>query len=100
MVLQTILRQLFCPSRQRFSPVLPITNITEVKPLPSLDYKLIVGNSSVETLDIEELVRRLLDLRGEGPEAEELEQELNERVYELFGLTREEVRLVEDRLDL
>jgi hypothetical protein len=42
----------------------------------------------------------MLDLRGEGPEAAELERELNERVYGLFGLRGEEIRLIEDRLDL
>jgi hypothetical protein len=36
---------------------------------------------------------RLLELRGEGPEAAELERELNERVYWLFGLTGEEIAL-------
>lgn len=44
---------------------------------------------------IEKLVRRLLDLRGEGAEVAGLEEELNERVYRLFGLTAEEIRLVE-----
>ena len=47
---------------------------------------------------IEGLVQRLLDLRGEGSEAARLEQELNERVYRLFGLTEEEVRLIEGTL--
>jgi hypothetical protein len=41
------------------------------------------------------LVGRLLELRGEGPEAAELEREVNEQVYRLFGLTREEVAVVE-----
>jgi len=50
-----------------------------------------------ERQTIEKLVRRLLDLRGEGPAVEALEQELNERVYRLFGLTAEEVRLIEER---
>jgi hypothetical protein len=44
---------------------------------------------------IERLVRRLLTLRGEGPEAAALEQELNERVYRLFELTNEEIALIE-----
>jgi hypothetical protein len=48
---------------------------------------------------IEWLVRRLLELLGEGPEAVELERELNERVYRLFGLTGEEIALVEGRHD-
>ena len=47
---------------------------------------------------IERLVRRLLALRGEGPEVAALEQELNERVYRLFELTNEEIALIEERL--
>jgi len=47
---------------------------------------------------IERLVRRLLALRGEGPEAATLEQELNERVYRLFELTNEEIALIEESL--
>ena len=47
---------------------------------------------------IERLVRRLLALRGEGPEAAALEQELNERVYRLFELTAEETALIEESL--
>ena len=47
---------------------------------------------------IERLVRRMLALRGEGEEAAALERELNERVYRLFGLTAEEVRLIEEQL--
>jgi hypothetical protein len=40
-------------------------------------------------------VDRLLELRGEGPDAADLEREVNERVYRLFGLTTEEVAVVE-----
>jgi hypothetical protein len=47
---------------------------------------------------IERLVRKLLDLRGEGEEVPNLEAELNERVYRLFGLTRSEIALIEQRL--
>jgi len=43
-------------------------------------------------------VRRLLALRGEGPEAAALEQELNERVYRLFELTNEEIALIKESL--
>jgi hypothetical protein len=35
------------------------------------------------------------ELRREGPKAAELERELNERVFRLFGLTGEEVAVVE-----
>jgi len=48
---------------------------------------------------IERLVRRLLALRGEGEEAAALEQELNERVYRLFGLTEDEIAPIEKSLD-
>jgi len=51
--------------------------------------------SPPERQTIEYLVQQLLTLRGEGPKAAELEQELNERVYWLFGLTQEEVQLIE-----
>jgi len=40
----------------------------------------------------------MLALGGEGEEAAALERELNERVYRLFGLTAEEVRLIEEQL--
>jgi hypothetical protein len=43
-------------------------------------------------------VRRLLALRGEEEEAAALEEELNERVYRLFGLTEEEIALIEESL--
>jgi adenine-specific DNA-methyltransferase len=46
---------------------------------------------------IEQLVRRLLALRGEGEETAALEQELNARVYRLFGL-KEEITLIEESL--
>lgn len=49
---------------------------------------------------IEQLVYRLLELRGEGPATAELEQELNEHVYRLFDLTREEVGLIERGLGI
>ncbi len=48
-----------------------------------------------ERLAIEELVRRLLALRGVGSEAVELEKQLNDHVYRLFGLTEEEIKLIE-----
>jgi hypothetical protein len=53
---------------------------------------------SAEQQAIERLVRRLLALRGEGPEALTLEQELNERAYRLFELTNEEIALIEESL--
>ena len=48
---------------------------------------------------IEALVRKLLDAEGQGPQVAEWEQELNALVYELYGLTKDEIRMVERRDD-
>jgi len=48
---------------------------------------------------IESLVRELLDAEGQGPQVAEWERELNALVYELYGLTGEEIGIVEGRLD-
>ena len=48
---------------------------------------------------IEALVRNLLDTRGQGPQVTEWEHELNALVYELYDLTKEEIRIVEETLD-
>jgi hypothetical protein len=48
-----------------------------------------------ERAAIERLVRRLLALRGAGDEAAALEAALNARVYRLFGLTAEEIAVIE-----
>jgi len=45
---------------------------------------------------IEALVRKLLDAEGQGQQVAEWEQELNILVYELYGLTDEEFRIVEE----
>jgi len=42
-------------------------------------------------------VRKLLDAGGQGPEVEAWEQELNALVYEVYGLTAEEIDIVEGR---
>ena len=55
--------------------------------------------SPSERQAIERLVQRLLALRGEGAEVEALERELNERVYRVFGLTEDEIALIEKSLD-
>ena len=47
---------------------------------------------------IKKLVQELLELKGEGAGAKDLEQELNERVYWLFNLTRDEINLIEERI--
>jgi hypothetical protein len=44
---------------------------------------------------IEVLVRKLLDAKGQGPQAAEWERELNALVCELYGLTEEEIKMVE-----
>jgi hypothetical protein len=41
-------------------------------------------------------VRRIVKARGESGDVTALEAELNERVYRLYGLTREEIALVEE----
>jgi len=44
---------------------------------------------------IEALVRKLLDAKGQGPQVAEWERELNEVVYEVYGLTEGEIVVVE-----
>ena len=44
---------------------------------------------------IESLVRKLLDARGQGPHVAEWERALNGVVYEVYGLTEEEIAIVE-----
>lgn len=44
---------------------------------------------------IEGLVRRLLDARGQGPQVAAWEAELNALVYQVYGLTAEEIKVVE-----
>jgi hypothetical protein len=44
-------------------------------------------------------VRKLLDAEGQGPQVPEWERELNALVYEVYGLTEEEVAIVEGRLN-
>jgi len=55
---------------------------------------LVLPNSA-QRAAIEALVRKLLDAEGQGPQVAEWEQELNALVYELYGLTGEEVAIVE-----
>ena len=49
----------------------------------------------VQRAAIETLVRKLLDAEGQGPQVAEWERELNAVVYELYGLTGEEIGVVE-----
>lgn len=41
------------------------------------------------------LARKLSDAEGQGPQVEEWERELNALVYEVYGLTEDEISLVE-----
>jgi type I restriction-modification system DNA methylase subunit len=59
-------------------------------PMPS------VANSELQPL--RNLVEQLIDLGGKGLEAATLEQELNDRVYSLFNLTRDEIKLIEGKV--
>jgi hypothetical protein len=45
---------------------------------------------------IETLVRQLLDVEGEGPQAEAWERALNAHVYEVYDLTPAEIALIEE----
>jgi hypothetical protein len=40
---------------------------------------------------------QFFDVRGEGPQAAQWERELNALVYELYGLTEDEIAIVEER---
>jgi len=44
-------------------------------------------------------VRKLLDARDQGPQVVEWERGLNGLVYEVYGLTEEEIAVVEGRLN-
>ena len=47
---------------------------------------------------IEALVRKLLDAEGQGPQVECWERELNALVYEVYGLTEDEIYIIEQRV--
>ena len=46
--------------------------------------------------DIEAVAQRLVTMRGQGPEVPDFEDQLNALVYEAYGLTPEEIALIED----
>jgi len=50
--------------------------------------------SSAQRAVIEPLVCDLLDAKGQGPQVAEWEQELNVLVYEFYGLTNEEIKII------
>lgn len=43
------------------------------------------------------VVDKLVDAQGQGPQVARWERELNALVYELYGLTEEEIAIVEGR---
>ncbi|RMG94425.1 MAG: hypothetical protein D6706_13815 [Chloroflexi bacterium] len=45
---------------------------------------------------LEVLVNRVLEISGQGPQVAAWERELNELVYGLYGLTDEEIALIEE----
>ena len=63
--------------------------------MPSLGPKLLYKCLAPERTAIESLVRKLLDAEGQGPQVAEWERELNGLVYEVYGLTEEEIAIVE-----
>ena len=46
--------------------------------------------------ELEKLVQRIINECEHGRDVSALESEVNERVYHLFGLTREEIAIIED----
>lgn len=48
---------------------------------------------------LDSLVQKLLATRGQGPLVAGLEAELNQMVYEIYGLTSAEIRLIEESLN-
>jgi hypothetical protein len=61
--------------------------------------KLPIPNATPEQqTELEMLVRRIVDTRGESGDVTALEAEVNERVYRLFRLTREEIALIEEAI--
>jgi type I restriction-modification system DNA methylase subunit len=54
-------------------------------------------SSQAHRAAIEALVCKLLDAEGQGPQVSEWEQELNALIYELYGLTKDEITIIERR---
>jgi very-short-patch-repair endonuclease len=59
------------------------------------DFPIAVPTAS-QRAAIEALVCKLLDAKGQGPQVQEWEKELNRLVYKLYGLTAEEIRIIEE----
>jgi len=82
-----LLRHL-CPSVQQGYMEFRVTYVQRI-PVPSAD--------PLQRVAIEALVRKLLDAKGQGPQVADWERELNALVYELYGLTEEEIAIIEGR---
>lgn len=67
-----------------------IAQYMEQLPIPDVDKRT--------RSELEPRVRRLLELAGQGAEAQRLEGEVNQLVYRLFDLTTEEIGLIESQL--
>ncbi len=67
-----------------------IVQYMEQMPIPEIDARA--------RHELEPRVRRLLDIVGQGPEAQRLEDEVNQLVYRLFDLTAEEIGLIEEQV--
>jgi hypothetical protein len=82
------LRQI-CPSVQQGYMEFRTIYIGEI-PIPQV--------TTAQRAAIEDLVGKLLAAGGQGPQVETWERELNALVYEVYGLTAEEMALVEGEL--
>jgi adenine-specific DNA-methyltransferase len=52
--------------------------------------------STIQVKRIEDNVDKILSLKAQGQDTSELEAKIDAMVYELYGLTEEEIRIVED----
>jgi adenine-specific DNA-methyltransferase len=81
------LRQI-CPSVQQGYMEFRTIYIEQI-PVPTL--------TDSQRATIEPLVRKLLDAKGQGRQVAEWERELNALVYQAYGLTEEEIAIIEQR---
>ena len=88
-VVEFFLRQV-CPSVQRGYMEFRTIYIKQI-PIPHA--------TGAQRAAIEALAHKLLDAEGQGPEVAEWERELNALVHELYGLTREEIGVVEGEIN-
>ena len=54
--------------------------------------------NTIENEHPQYLVKKILELKNQNPptETKELEKEIDQMVYELYGLTEEEIKIVEE----